>query len=186
MIPATQLRVGSVILHQGELYRVMQKEHVTPGKGRAHVQTKLRRLSDGTQSEQRFRPSEGVETPRMDTQILQYLYGAGDQFHFMNNETYEQMVLDKEILGDRVFYLKEGINVKALTTEGRVVDVELPTTVDLEITETQPPMRGATASGGPKPATLETGLQVKVPQHLTTGVVIRIDTRDNSFVQKVG
>ena len=186
MIPATQLRVGSVILHQGDLYRVMQKEHVTPGKGRAHVQTKLRRLSDGIQSEQRFRPSEGVETPRMDTQILQYLYSAGDQFHFMNNETYEQMALDKEILGDRVFYLKEGIEIKALTTEGRIVDVELPVTVDLEITETQPPMRGATASGGPKPATLETGLQVKVPQHLTTGVVIRIDTRDNSFVQKAG
>jgi len=186
MIPATQIRVGMVILRNGQLYRVMSMDHVTPGKGRAHVQTKLRSLADGTQTEARYRSTEDVEVPRMDTQVLQYLYSAGSQYHFMNNDTYEQMALDKETLGDRVLYLKEGVEVKALMHEGRAVDVELPTTVDLEITDTQPPMKGATASGGPKPATLETGLQVKVPQHLTTGTVIRIDTRDGSFVQKAG
>jgi elongation factor P len=185
MIPASQMRVGMVIKHAGELYRVMQKEHVTPGKGRAHIQTKLRKLSDGTQTDYRFRTSEDIDTPRMDTQVLQYLYRAGDRFNFMNQESYEQLALDEEILGESVLYMKEGIEVKALTHEGKVVDVELPVTVDLEIAETQPPMKGATASGGPKPATLETGLQVKVPQHLTIGAVVRIDTRDGSFVQKV-
>lgn len=186
MVPATQIRVGMVILHKGQLYRVMSMEHVTPGKGRGHVQTKLRSLRDGTQTEYRFRSTEDVDAPRMDTQVLQYLYSTGDEYHFMNNETYEQMALDREILGDRVLFLRDGIEVKALMHEGRTVDVELPTTVDLEITDTQPPLKGATASGGPKPATLETGLQVRVPQHLTTGSVVRIDTRDGSFVQKVG
>jgi elongation factor P len=186
MIQASGIRIGGVILHQGDLYRVMSKQHVAPGKGRAHIQTKLRKLSDGSQTEHRFRPSEDVETPRLDTQILQYLYQSGDQFNFMNQESYDQIALDEEILGDRALYMKEGIEIKALTHQGKVVDIELPITVDLEITETQPPMKGATASGGPKPATLETGLQVKVPQHLNVGAVVRIDTRDNSFIQKVG
>ena len=150
------------------------------------MQTKLRSLRDGSQTEYRFRSTEDVETPRLDTQVLQYLYASGDQYNFMNNETYDQMVLDNEVLGDSIQYLKEGIEVKALMYEGRVIDVELPVTVDLEITDTQPPMKGATASGGPKPATLETGLQVKVPQHLNIGAIVRIDTRDGSFVQKVG
>ncbi len=186
MISATQLRVGTVILYQGKLYRVISKEHITPGNWRAMVQTKMRSLEDGTQTEHRFRSTDSVETPQMTTQVLQYMYGAGNQYHFMNTENYEQIALDDEVLGDRVSYMKEGIEIKALTHEGRVVDVELPTTVDLEIKDTAPPMKGATASGGPKPAVLETGLQVKVPQHLTIGAVIRIDTRDNSFIQKVG
>ncbi|MCK4547225.1 MAG: elongation factor P [Candidatus Eisenbacteria sp.] len=186
MAQASNIRAGTVIMHQGELYRIVSKDHVTPGKGRAHIQTKIRRLSDGSQTEHRFRPSEDVETPRLDTQVLQYLYQAGDLFNFMNQETYDQIALDKEILGDRLLYMKEGIEIKALMHEGKVIDIELPITVDLEIAETQPPMKGATASGGPKPATLETGLQVKVPQHLNIGAVVRIDTRDNSFVQKVG
>ena len=186
MIQASNLRIGNVIMHQGELYRVMSKMHVAPGKGRAHIQTKLRKLSDGSQTDYRFRPSEDVETPRMDTQVLQYLYQSGDQFNFMNQETYDQVALDQDVLGDRALYMKEGIEIKALTHEGKVVDIELPITVDLEVTDTQPPMKGATASGGPKPATLETALQIKVPQHLNVGAVVRIDTRDNSFIQKVG
>jgi elongation factor P len=185
MIPATQLRVGMVIQLDGKLYRVVSKEHITPGNWRAMVQTKMRSLEDGTQSERRFRSTETVETPQMETQVLQYLYAAGNQYHFMNTESYDQIALDTEVLGDRVYYLKEGIEIKALVHEGRILDVELPTTVDLAIADTQPPMKGATASGSPKPATLETGLQVKVPQHLTTGAVVRVDTRDGSFVQKV-
>ena len=184
MIPATQLRVGSVILHQGELYRVVQKEHVTPGKGRAHVQTKLRRLSDGIQSEQRFRPSEGVETPRMDTQILQYLYSAGDQFHFMNNETFEQIAIPIEGLEERQLYLKEGETYQLVVWEGTPLDIKLPYKMVFIVTQAEAAVKGDTVSGSTKSVTIETGATIKVPLFIKEGDRILVNTDTGEYVER--
>lgn len=184
-IPANQIRIGMVILHGDKPHRVVTKNHVTPGKGQAVIQTTLCNLETGTNFNQRFRSAESVETARLETHELQYMYQSGDAYTFMNQETYEMLDLPAGVLGDNVKYLTENMVINAQYWEGKIVGVEVPMTVVFRITETEPPMKGATASGGPKPATLENGMVVRVPRHLNVGDLVKIDTRDDSFVERV-
>ncbi|NNF08460.1 MAG: elongation factor P [Candidatus Eisenbacteria bacterium] len=183
-IPANQLKRGMVLVHNGKPHRVVNKQHVTPGKGQAVVQTDLQSLETGSIFNHRFRSAESVEPARLDTVELQFSYKQGDDYVFMNNETYEMITLGDDVLGDNTAYMQEELKINASYWEGKVVGIEVPLSLIFEITECDPPMKGATASGGPKPALLENGLTVKIPQHLNVGDKIKIDTRDNTFVEK--
>jgi elongation factor P len=185
MIPATQLRIGNIVLVDGELQRVTGLNHVTPGKGRGKMFIKLSNLKTGSNSEKRFRSGEKVELARVETRQMEYLYSDGSNYSFMDMESYETVELNEDVLGDGVKYLKPSMNVKVQYHETTPVGVELPMFIELPIVETEPPLKGATASGSPKSATLEGGIVVKVPQFIKQGEMVRIDTRDNSFVERV-
>ena len=183
-IIATQLRSGQIILHNDELYRVLSTTHVTPGKGNALVQSKLRSLRTGLQTEHRFRPSDKIEVAHIDTQEMQYLYSDGTNHVFMNLESFEQIMLSKEALEDALGYLLPETVVQVDMYNGDPVGVELPNTVVLEVVETEPHMKGATAAGNSKPATLETGISVTVPAYIETGTKIVVDTRTGEYVSR--
>lgn len=185
MIPATQLRTGNIILIDGELERVTGLNHVTPGKGRGKMFVKLNNLKTGANSEKRFRSDEKVELAMVETRVMEYLYTDGSHYAFMDLESYETVELMDEMLGDDVRYLQPNMQVKVQYHEITPVGVELPMFVELEIVETEPPLKGATASGSPKSATLEGGIVVKVPQFIKRGEVVKIDTRDDSFIERV-
>ena len=184
MILATQLRVGMMIKHKNELCRVLSVSHVTPGKGRGMVQAKLRNVATGNSFEYRFRSDETVERVILDQRQMQCLYEEGDGFVFMDTGNYEQVSLDKETLGDAVGYLLPDTTLTVEFFEGQPVGVELPHSVELKIIETEPPLKGATAAGGSKPAKMETGIIVDVPQFIETGEVIRVDTRDGKYLER--
>jgi elongation factor P len=184
MLPATQIKVGNVILYNGEPCRVVKTLHITPGNWRGMVQMKLVSLRSGRGYENRFRSEEIIEMADMEEHTLKYLYRSADEYHFMSNETYEMIMLDKETLGDVAYYILEESEVKALYFEGKPVSIEVPNFVVLTVAETEPTLKGATVSSSPKPATLETGLVVKVPQFIDVGERIRIDTRDGTFVER--
>ncbi len=183
-IQATQLKVGMIIMHNGKPHRVTNVLHVTPGNWRGMVQTRLVNIESGSNTEHRFRSEDRVDQASMEQHKLQFSYRAGDDFHFMNTETYEMMSLDKDVLGDALNYLTEGMEIQALYFEGRVVGIDIPFFVELTVTETQPSMKGATAAASPKPAKLETGLEIRVPQYIEIGDKIRIDTRTDEFIQR--
>ena len=183
-IQATQMKVGMIIMHNGKPHRVTNVLHVTPGNWRGMVQTRLVNIESGTNTEHRFRSEDRVDQASMEQHKLQLSYRAGDDFHFMNTETYEMMSLDKDVLGDALNYLTEGMEIQALYFEGRVVGIDIPFFVELTVTETQPSMKGATAAASPKPAKLETGLEIRVPQYIEIGDKIRIDTRTDEFIQR--
>jgi len=184
-IPATQIRIGRLVLVNGKPHRVLSKQHITPGKGNAVVQVQLQSLETGTSFPHRFRSAESVETASLDTHELQFSYRSGDDYTFMNTETYEMINLHEDVLGENAKYLQENMIIVAQYWEGKVVAIELPMTVVFRIADTEPVMKGATASGGAKPATLENGLVIKVPQHLGIGDLVKIDTRDDTFVERV-
>jgi len=183
-IIATQLRSGQVIVHNGELYRVLSTTHVTPGKGNALVQSKIRSLKTGVQTEHRFRPSDKIEVARIDTHEMQYLYSDGHHYHFMNLETYEQLALPEEAIVDAKDYLLPETVVEVDFYNGEPVGVELPNTVVLEVVDTEPKLKGATAAGNSKPAKLETGITVTVPAYIETGTKIVVDTRTGEYVSR--
>jgi elongation factor P len=158
--------------------------HVTPGKGRGKMQVKLLNLKTESYYEKRFRSDEPIEVVHLNRQEMEFLYQADNAYTFMDTKTYDQVDIPAAILGDAIKYLLPNTRLKVDFYEGSPVGIELPITVDLEIVETDPPLKGATASGSPKSATLETGIVVRVPQFLQTGDVIRIDTRDDSFVER--
>ncbi len=184
-VPATQIKTGMIVLISEKPYRVVSKQHVTPGKGNAVVQTVLSDLETGNNINHRFRSAETVETARLETHELQFMYQGGDSYNFMNQESYETVDLDAKVLGDSAKYLQENMVITAQYWEGKVVGIEVPMTAVFKIVDTEPVMKGATASGGPKPATLENGLAVKIPRHLGIGDMIKIDTRDDTFIEKV-
>jgi elongation factor P len=184
-IQATQLKVGMIILHNGKPHRVTNVLHVTPGNWRGMVQTRLVAIESGSNTEHRFRSEDRVDQANMEQHKLQFSYRAGEDFHFMNIETYEMMSLDNDILGDAAYYLTEGLEIQALYYEGRVVGIEVPFFVELVVAETAPSLRGATAAASPKPAKLETGLEIKVPQYIGTGDKVKIDTRTDEFIERV-
>ncbi|MBI5115385.1 elongation factor P [Candidatus Poribacteria bacterium] len=184
MIPARQLKIGMVILYNKDLYRVGSVLHLTPGNLRAMVQAKLYNLKNGNYYDMRFRADESLEMVMLDRKTMEYLYNTGDAYTFMDTTTYEQIDIPVGVLGEAVNYLLPNTQLKVEFYNSMAVGIELPITVDLEIVETDPPMKGATASGSPKAAKLETGIVVKVPQFLQIGDVVRIDTRDNSFVER--
>jgi len=185
MVPATQLKVGNVVLVGGELCRVTGLNHVTPGKGRGMMFVKLKNLKTGASTEERFRSGERVELAMVETRVMEFLYSSGTTWAFMDNETYETVELDDELLGDGALWLTPNMKVKVQYYDGSPVGVEMPLFVEMKIVETEPPLKGATATGSYKNARLENDAIVKVPQFIRHGEVIRIDTRDNSFVERV-
>lgn len=172
------------ILHEGNLCRVVSVQHITPGNWRGMVQAKLRNLKSGNTFEHRFRSEDRVERADLEQHDMEFLYGSGDEFHFMNTESYEQVSIHREDLGDTVHYLVPNVRVVVEFYEHHPVGVELPVTVDLRVTETSPGMKGATASNSGKPATLETGLLVSVPQFINVGDVVRIDTAEGKYLER--
>ncbi len=173
-----------IILHEKQLYRVSGITHITPGNKRGIVQAKLYSLKSNSYYDVRFRSEDTIETVQLDRKVMEYIYHSDDTYTFMDTSTYEQIEIPKGVLGDAVNYLLPNTQVKVDFHDGTPVGIELPITVELAIIETQPPLKGATASASPKSATLETGIVVKVPQFLQVGDVVRIDTRDNSFVER--
>ncbi len=184
LIPATQLRAGMIVKHQNDLYRVMNVVHVTPGNWRGMVQTKLRNLRSGTQMENRFRSEDKVERVTFEQHEMEFLYQADDQYHFMNTENYEQIVLDAEALGDAVNYLTPNQRVQVEFYENKPMGVSLPKTVDLKVTHTEPALRGATVTNVLKPATVESGAVVQVPGFVAIGDVIRVDTESGEYLSR--
>jgi elongation factor P len=183
---ATNIRKGQIIRINGVLYKVLVMSHVTPGKGRAHVQTKLRNMGDGTQTEMRFRSDDDVEKVALETKMMQYLYSDNAGYHFMDTDTYEQVALTQEALSDATQYIVPDSVIKMEWFEGTPVGVELPAAVELKITETAPGIKDATASAQRKPATVETGLIVQVPPFIEEGEVIRVSTIDGSYLGRGG
>jgi len=185
MIQATQLKRGMVIKHDNDLYRVVEAQHKTPGNLRGMVQAKIRNLKSGSISDHRFRSVDMVERAIMDETEMEFLYRDGDMFHFMNNETFEQIGLSAEVLGDAVPYLMSNIKLKIAMFEERPVGIELPQTVDMTVVETEPAIKGASVSNVGKPAKMETGLVVQVPAFISEGERIRIDTESGAYVERV-
>ncbi len=185
MIQATQLKRGMCIKHDGDLYRVVEAQHKTPGNLRGMVQARIRHLKSGSIIEHRFRSVDSVERALLDESEMEFLYQDGDMYHFMNNESYEQIALSDEVLGEAVRYLLPNIKLKVEMYEGRPVGIELPMTVDMTVVETEPAIKGASVSNVGKPAKMETGLVVQVPPFIAEGERIRIDTATGSYVERV-
>ena len=184
MISATQVRPGMVIKFNNDLYSIFKMEHRTPGNLRGFVQVKMRKLSSGTMIEHRFSSEDRVERAALDEQEMQYLYDDGEYFYFMNTESYEQMHLTKDLLGDATSFLIPDLKVHVEFYEGKPISVELPPTVDLMVVETEPSLKGATVSNVTKPAKLETGLVVQVPPFIGEGEKIRVSTSEMAYMER--
>jgi elongation factor P len=184
MISATQMRPGMVIKYNNELYSIFSVTHRTPGNLRGFVQAKMRSLRSGSMTENRFSSEDKVEKAIMDEQEMEYLYDDGEYYYFMNTESYEQMHLMKDLLGDATQFLIPQLKVKVEFYEGKAISVELPPTVDMTVVETEPGLKGATVSNVTKPAKMETGLMVQVPPFITEGEKIRVNTSDGSYQER--
>jgi len=182
---ANDLRPGMVIKHNGELFSIHKAEHRTPGNLRAFVQARMRNLRTGALSDNRFRSTDDVERAYLDETEMQYLYSDGDSFHFMNTANYEQVHISKEIVADRASFMVPDVMLKVVYYEGAPVDIELPATVDLKVVETEPGIKGGSATNVTKPAKLETGLIVQVPPFINEGEVIRVDTAAGAYKDRV-
>jgi elongation factor P len=183
-MPATQIRKGTVLVFNGDPCRVVDFHHHTPGNLRAFVQTKMRNLRTGATFEHRFRAADTVERATLATHELQYMYHDGHHFHFMNNETFEMIALDEEALGEAAPWLVENMVILAEFHEGRPIGVELPASLVLEVTMTEPALSGATKTAMTKPATLANGATVQVPPFISTGDVIRVDPREGKYLER--
>ncbi len=185
MISTAEFRNGSHIDVEGTIYKIVDFQHVKPGKGGAFVRTKLRRASDGNVIDRTFRAGEKFRPVRTEVRNMQFLYKDGTDAHFMDTETYEQLTIAETTLADPLRWMKDSDQVEVLYIDGNPSDVQLPSAVDLEITETEPGLRGNTASGGgTKPAILETGAQVHVPLFVNIGDRVRVDTRSGDYVSR--
>jgi elongation factor P len=184
LIQATQMRVGMCIVFEGDICRIMTVQHVTPGNWRGFVQAKMRNLRSGNSFEHRFGSTEKVDRAILDTVAMEYLYSDPSGHHFMNQETYDQVTLEDEQLGNSILYLLPNTVLSIDFYEGNPVGIELPNTVTLQVVETDPPMKGATASASYKPAKLETGLTVMVPPFIETGTRVIIDTREDKYLSR--
>jgi elongation factor P len=185
MISTSDFRNGMTIEMEGTLYSILFFQHVKPGKGGAFVRSRLKNLKTGAVLEKTFRAGEKVEVAVLDKRKMQFLYAEGGSYHFMDMDTYEQMAIGAEDLGEAAHFFKEGIIADISLYEGKPIGVELPIFVELEVTETAPGVKGDTASGGSKPATLETGATVQVPLFMEAGNVIKVDTRSGEYVERV-
>jgi elongation factor P len=184
LVASTQLRVGNIIMHQSDLHRVMEMTHVTPGNWRGFVRTKLRNLRSGTQTEYRFRSEEKADRVSLEQQEMEYLYQSGEEYFFMNSESYEQLSLSKDDIGDSVQYLIPNLKIRVDLYESRPIGVTLPKTVDMTVTDTPPALKSATVTNELKPATMETGVIVRVPNFISTGDLIRVDTETGSYISR--
>ena len=179
------MRKGHTVKIDGKLYAIVDYQHVKLGKGGAVYQTKLKSLTDGSIQNVRLRAEETVEEAFLDKRTYEYLYSAGSEHVLMDTTTYDQITLDDDAFGDGPKYLRPNTQLQVSMYQGRLIAVTLPNTVDLEVTNTPPEIRGATATNQPKPATLETGLVVQVPAFIKAGDVIRVDTRSAEYVTRV-
>lgn len=185
MISAGDFRNGVTLEIEGNIYQIIEFQHVKPGKGAAFVRTKLKNIISGGVVEKTFRPTEKFPAARIDRVDMQYLYSDGDLFHFMNVETYDQIALNQEAIGDALKFVKENEMVKVCSHNGDVFAVDPPLFVELEVTDTEPGFKGDTATGATKPATVETGAVVYVPLFVETGDKLKIDTRTGEYLSRV-
>jgi len=184
LISVNDLRTGLTLELDGEVWSVVEFLHVKPGKGAAFVRTKLKNVRTGAVAERTFRAGERVARARIDTRQMQYLYSSGDEYHFMDTDTFEQIGLPASTLEGAVNYLKENMVIGIQFYEGEAIGVDLPTAVELEVTETEPGFRGDTAQGATKPAVLQTGISVQVPLFVEQGEKIRVDTRTGEYLSR--
>lgn len=185
MISTNQFKNGMAIKLDGTLFFIVDFQHVKPGKGGAFVRTKLKNVKTGAVIDRTFRAGEKFEQAILDKRQMQFLYTDGDSYNFMDNETYNQITLSKEQLGDVMKYVKENSNIDVLVYEDQPINVEPEIFVELKVTQTDPGLKGDTTSGGNKPATMETGAVVQVPLFIQIGDVVKIDTRTNSYITRV-
>jgi elongation factor P len=185
VISTTDFRGGVRLLLEGEPFYIVEFQHVKPGKGGAFVRTKLKSYITGNVLDRTFRSGERFEEPDLEEREMQFLYATGDDYTFMDTETYEQLTFAKKQLGENADLLKENMVAKILIYEHRPIDVELPIFIELRVVDAEPGVRGDTASGGTKPAIVETGATIKVPLYLEVGTVIKIDTRTRAYVERV-
>ena len=182
---AGDFRNGTTFEMDGNVYRVVEFQHVKPGKGSAFVRTKIKNVITGSVLEKTFNPSEKFQAAEIEKKEMQYLYEDGGLYYFMDNETYEQIPLNKEQLGDSLKFLKENMNVKVLSYKGKVFSIEPPIFVELEVTYTEPGFSGNTATTSGKPATLENGYEITVPMFVNIGDIIRVDTRTGEYMERI-
>lgn len=183
-ISAYEARVGNLIEYQGKLWRVHKKNHVKPGKGGAFVQMEMKSIGDGTKLNERFRSEDKVEKAHVEPRQMQYLYSEGDSYIFMDNESFEQLTMSAEDLEDQVPYLLPNTDVQINFHNDSPIGVELPANVILEVTETEAVVKGQTAASGGKPAVLETGLKVTVPQFVNAGEKVKVNTDTGEYVER--
>jgi elongation factor P len=185
MISTNQFRNGSHIDVDGTIFKIVEFQHVKPGKGGAFVRTKLRRASDGNLIDRTFRAGEKFRSVRTEVRRMQFLYRDGTDAHFMDSESYEQLTIPESALAEALRWMKDSEEVELLYIDGNPADVQLPSAMDLAVSETEPGLRGDTASGGgTKPAVLETGAQIQVPLFVNIGDVVRVDTRSGEYVSR--
>jgi len=185
MISTADFKRGLTIEVDSEVFQILDFQHVKPGKGGAFVRTKLRNMRTGNVFDRTFRAGERMEAAHVERRPMQFIYRSGDDYVFMDLDTYDQMPLGPQHIGDGVKYLKEGLGVAVVMHAGSVIGVELPDAVELQVADTDPGLRGDTASGGSKPATLETGAVVDVPLFLNPGDMVRVDTRSDQYLGRV-
>jgi elongation factor P len=185
MYSTAEFRKGLKIELENKPYLIVDFQHVKPGKGGAFVRTKLKNMINGRVIDQTFRSGEKVGIPDLEEKTIQYLYREGDQFVFMDTATYDQIYLSRDQVGDQAQFLQENIDLKLLSFKKEPIGLELPTFVELTVTATEPGLRGDTASGGSKPATLETGAVIQVPLFISEGDKLRVDTRTGSYIERV-
>ncbi len=184
-VSTTEFRNGLKIEIDGEPYVIVEFQHVKPGKGGAFVRTKFKSLKSGNVTDKTFRAGEKVDVPNLEEKTMQYLYAADKDRVFMDTSSYEQISMNEKQLGDSINYLKENMEIKVLYHKEQPINIEVPMFVELAIVKTDPGVRGDTASGGNKPATLESGAVIKVPLYLNEGDVVKVDTRTGTFIERV-
>ena len=183
-INGNAVKIGNVIEYEGKLWVAVKTQHTQPGKGGAYMQVELKNLTEGTKTNVRFRSAEQVERVILDAQPYQYLYAEGNDLIFMDQETFEQITLSRDFVGDAADFLQDGMIVNVSSYEGKPLSIQLPDTVVLTITEADPVVKGQTASSSFKPAVLENGMRVMVPPHIGSGVRIVINTDDRTYVER--
>lgn len=184
-INGNAIRTGNVIEHEGKLWIAVKTQHTQPGKGGAYMQVELKNLTEGTKTNIRFRSAEQVERVFLDEQPYQYLYAEGDDLIFMDQETFEQITLARDFVGDAADFLQDGMMINVSSYEGKPLSIQLPDTVVLAITEADPVVKGQTASSSFKPAILENGMRIMVPPHIGSGMKVVVNTADRTYVERV-
>ena len=184
MVTAGDIRNGVTFEMDGNVYSIIEFQHVKPGKGAAFVRTKIRNVISGAVTEKTFNPNDKYPTAFIERKDMEYLYNDGDLYYFMDSETYEQLPISPNVLGDNFRFVKENMVCKVLSYKGNVFGIEPPNFVELQVTETEPGVKGDTATNVTKPATLETGAEIKVPIFINEGEMIRVDTRTGEYMER--
>jgi elongation factor P len=183
-IKATQLRKGMIIIFEGELFTLTEVLHITPGNLRAKVQTKMKSIKSGVNAEYRFRSDETVEKASLETRAMEFLYDDGVHYYFMDKQTFDQIPINSDLVGDAHDYMLANSPVDVVFYDNQAIGLELPNSVDLKVLETDPSLKTATVTASYKPAKLETGLKVQVPQFINEGDIVRVDTRDGKYLER--